>query len=156
MKKILACLVVAGILAALVIVPRAPAASTAPASAAEPTLPDIVVAGFKEFKTGGYTAATNAWARDSSLLQDSQTLLALNTYLSQVCNNAGTFVGADIIRVVNLSANSEVVYATAKFERQLVFLSFTCYKMGDKWLITMIDADKDPAKVLPTNIMSGQ
>jgi len=55
-----------------------------------------------------------------------------------------------MVRVVNLSANTEIVYAVAKYERHLVFMSFTCYKTNNKWLVTWIDADKDPAKFCRT------
>jgi hypothetical protein len=151
MKKILTCLILACTLSAPVMAQRTPSAGSASAG-----LPDIVVDGFKEFMSGGYTAATNAWARDSSLLLDSQALQSLNNYFNQVSSNAGTFVGADIVRVVKLSANTESVFAVAKFQRQVVFMSFTCYRTSDKWLITWIDANKDPSLILPTNIMSGQ
>jgi hypothetical protein len=156
MKKILTCLTVVGFLTALIITQRAPAASTAaPTSSTEPQPPDIVVNGFKEFKTGGYVAATNAWAKESSLLQDAQTLQALNNYFSQISANSGAFVGADVVRIVNLSANTQIVYTVAKFERQLVYISFTCYKTGNKSLVTWIVANKDPSLVLPTMILSG-
>jgi hypothetical protein len=90
------------------------------------------------------------------LLLDPLTLQALNTYFSLVGNNAGKFLGADAVRVVKLSYSTAEVYAVAKFERQVVYLGFTCYKTGDKWIITVINANKDPAKVLPTAMMSGQ
>jgi hypothetical protein len=151
MKKILASLIIAGGLAALLMAQKTPAAP-----AADSDLPDVVVNGFKEYKTGGYTAATNAWARDSSLLLDPLTLQTLQTYLNLIGNNSGPFTSADVVKVVKLSTSTEEVYTVAKFERQLVYLSFTCFKTGDKWIITVIDADKDPAKVLPTNIMSGE
>jgi len=156
MKKILASLVVVGCLAALILTPRTSAANSPAASPTEPAIPDVVVNGFKEFKTGGYSAAITTWSHDSSLLLDSAAQLALNNFFSQISNNAGPFVGADMVRVVNLSPNTEIVYAVTKYERHLVFISFTCYKANNKWLVTWIDADKDPAKVLPTNILSGQ
>jgi hypothetical protein len=148
MKKILASLLVVGGLAALLMAQNTPAASPA-----APDLPDVVVNGFKVFKTGGYTLATAAWARDSSLLLDPLPLPALKTYFSLIGNNAGQFVGADAIQVVKLSTTTEEVYAVAKFERQVIYMGFTCYKVGDKWIITVINADKDPAKILPTAMM---
>jgi len=158
MKKILAglCLLTAGSLSALILAQRAPAASTTAAPNPEAMVPDIVVNGFKEFKTGGYSAATNAWAKDSSLLLDTQTLQNLNNFFNTISSTSGSFVGADVVRVVNLSANTQEVYSVVRYERQVVYIGFTCYKTGDKWIITVIDADKDPLKVLPTNIMSGQ
>jgi len=148
MKKILASLIVASGLAALLMAQRAPVASPT-----EPELPDVVVNGFKVYKTGGYTLATAAWARDSALLLDPLPLPALKTFFSLVGNNAGQFIGADAIQVVKLSNTTEEVYAVAKFERQAVYMGFTCYKTGDKWIITVINADKDPAKILPTAMM---
>jgi hypothetical protein len=158
-KNTFAALVVFSCLSALLMAQKAPAPSATPevpAGPMTPVAPDIVVNGFKEFKSGGYTAAINAWSRDSSLMLDSPTLQSLNNYFSLISNNSGTYVGADMVRVVNLSPNSEIVYAAAKYQRQVVFISFTCYKAGDRWLITVIDANKDPTKVLPTNILSGQ
>jgi hypothetical protein len=156
MKKILTCLTVVGCLAVLIMAQRAPAASTAAStSPATPQPPDIVVNGYKEFKTGGYVAATNAWAKDSSLLLDTQTLQGLNNYFSTISANSGSFQGADVVRLVPLSADTQMVYTVAKFERQLIYISFTCYKTNDKWIITWIVANKDPAVVLPTMIMSG-
>jgi hypothetical protein len=151
MKKILATLIIASGLTALVMAQKTPAASPT-----EPDLPDVVVNGFKEYKSGGYTAATTAWAHDSSLLLDPTALQTLQTYLNVIGNNSGPFTGADIVRVVKLSAASEEVFAVAKFERQMVYMGFTCLKTGDKWIITVIDANKDPLLVLPTNILSGQ
>jgi len=151
MKKLLISLFVASGLTALLMAQKAPVASPT-----EPELPDVVVNGFKEYKSGGYTAATNAWARESSLLLDPQTLQTIQAYLNVIGNNSGPFLAADVVRVVKLSATTEEVYTVAKFERQVVYLGFTCYKASDKWIITLINVNKDPAQVLPTNIMSGQ
>ena len=159
MKKILASLFALGCFATLVMAQNAPAPSattTAPLVSAAPAVPDVVVNGFKEFKSSGYSAAINAWAHDSALMMDSPTLQALNNYFSQANNNAGTYVAADMIRVVILSPNTEIVYAVAKYQRQAVFLSLTCYKASDRWLVTAINANKDATKILPTNILGGQ
>lgn len=152
MKKFLLTLIIASGLTAQVMAQKAPPV----ASPTEPDLPDVVVNGFREYKSGGYTAATIAWAHDSNLLLDPQALQNLNAYLNLIGNNSGIFVAADVVRVVKLSNTTEEVYAVAKFERQVVYFAFTCYKAGDKWIITLINVNKDPAQVLPTNIMSGQ
>jgi hypothetical protein len=154
MKKIISSLLLATCLTTSVMAqkPAAPAATGPDLSA----LPDIVLNGFKEFKTSGYSAATQTWAKGSSLMLDPQTVQNLNNYFSQIGNTSGPFIGPEVIRVVKISADTEVVYAVAKYERQLVFLSFTCFKKADAWLVTSIDADKDPNKVLPTGILSGQ
>jgi len=150
MKKILASFVLASGLAALLMAQKTP---TVASGIPESELPDVVVNGFKGYKTGGYTVATAAWARDSALLLDPLPLPALKTYLSLAGDNAGQFVGADAVQVVKLSNNTEEVYAVAKFERQAVYFAFTCYKVNEKWIITVINANKDPAVVLPTAMM---
>jgi len=153
MKKILIALVLVCSLAVFSFAQSTlPPYASAPAPAA---LPDVVVNGFKAFMNGGYSAATSVWSLNSPLAQDATTLSNINNTFLQESSVAGNFSGAEVIRVVNFSASGEEVYAMAKYQRGTLFVSFTCYKSADKWYVTVIDVDKDPGRILPTNVMGG-
>ncbi len=152
MKKLLTTLVLVCTLAAV-----GTAQSTAPAAPAATVVPDVIVSGYKAFLASGYAAAVAAWSANSPLAIDGATLAGISNVLLNESNLGGNFVGADVIRVVNLSASAELVYALTRYQHGMLFMSFTCYKPSptDKWLVTVIDVDKDPAKILPTNILGG-
>lgn len=130
-------------------------AQTAAASPAAPNVPDVVTEGFRAFLSGGYASATNAWTKNSSMSLDSLAIQAVNNVFLQQVNLAGNFTGAEVVRVVNLSLSVEQVYVAVKYQRGVLFMGFTCYKTGNVWTVTVITIDKDPAKILPTNVMGG-
>jgi len=136
-----------------------PASAAAPAPNTGSTVsgvPDIVANGFLDYMKGGFSSAVEAWSKGSSLEVDSTAKNALSKSLSDEENVAGTFVSPEIIRVVTLSTSSTLVYIFGKYQRGSLFMCFACYKTTDKWLVTSVDIDVDPVKVLPTNLLSGQ
>jgi hypothetical protein len=132
---------------------QAPAAAAVSPSA--PNVPDVVTEGFRAFLSGGYASATFTWTKNSAMSLDAVAIQAVNSVFLQQVNLAGNFTGAEVIRVVNLSMSVEQVYCTVKYQRGALFMGFTCYKSGGVWSVTVITVDKDPSKVLPTNIMGG-
>jgi len=129
-------------------------APTAPATTVS-GVPDAVASGFLTYMKEGYATAVEFWSKGSSLNLDSAAKTALNKSLSDEENIAGTFVAPEIIRVVNLSPSSLLVYIFGKYQRGGLYMCFACYKTSDKWLVTSVASDADPAKVLPTNILAG-
>jgi len=129
------------------------AAAAAPAAAAG--MPDTVAAGFAIYAKNGYASAIDAWSKGSSLEIDAASRNAITKSLSDAENTAGTFAGAELIKSVSLSPSSTLVYVFAKYQKGGLYLAFACSKSGGKWLVTSVTANVDPAKVLPTNILSG-
>jgi hypothetical protein len=118
-------------------------------------VPQIIADGFTAFKSGSYATATVTWSRGSNLELDVQATTAVQATLSKMQNLGGNYLSAELIKIVNLAPSSELVYVIVKYQRGQVFMCFTCYKPAEKWVITSITADADPAKILPTNILSG-
>jgi len=152
MKKILLSLIALGGLAALLMAQKTPSTD----STTESDLPDVVVNGYKAYKSGGYMLASTTWTRDSALAVDPLILPAFRNNLALNTSNGGQFLGADAIATVKLSATTKEIYTVARFERLVIYMNFTCYKVGDKWIVTAIDDNRDPIRILPTAIMSGQ
>ncbi len=130
-------------------------ASPAGAVSASSVIPDILVEGFKGYQTGGYSAATSIWQRSSMLALDPLTVQNLNNQLSALSNQTGPFVSAEVVRMVTLSNSVREVYVSVRCQHGALFMAFTCVKLPDHWIVTVINADKDPAKVIPTNVMGG-
>ncbi len=130
--------------------------ATTPATASPSIgIPDVVVDGFRAYLNGGYAGATSVWSRNSTLQLDTQAVQNMNTILLTEGNLAGAFTGAEVVRIVSLSQSVEEVYVSAKYQNGILFMSFTCYKQPDKWIVTAFAADKDATKIIPTNVMGG-
>jgi len=152
MKKLF--LPLAAVLCALL---AASPAHSAAAPAANPELvPDIVTTGFAAYSRSGYSLALDTWCKGSSLEVDGNAKVTIGKNLSDEENFAGSFAGAETIKVVGLSPSSTLVYTFAKYQKGGLYLCFACVKSAGKWLVTSIVSNSDPAKVLPTNILSGQ
>ncbi len=134
---------------------NAPAAPAAAPAAPASTMPDTVALGFATYARSGYAPAVDVWARGSSLEIDVVSKTAVTKSLSDEENTAGTFVTAELIKTVGLSASSSLTYVFVRYQRGGLFMAFTCSKTPTKWLVTSINAAVDPAKVLPTAILSG-
>ncbi len=154
MKKLLLAFGLLSVCALAFLQAQTPAAPAVPGTVTA-NVPDVIAEGFRAFMTGGYASATNAWTRNSSMSVDSVAIQAVNNVFLQQLNLAGNFTGAEIIRVVNLSLSVEEVFVAVKYQRGVLFMGFTCYKGPNGWTVTAIAIDKDPTKVLPTNILGG-
>jgi len=133
------------------------AQNTAPASSsAGAGVPDIVAGGFTAYIKSGYATAVEFWSKGSSLNLDAPTKTAINKSLSDEENIAGSFIAPEVIKIVNLSSSSILVYISGKYQRGGLYMCFACFKPVDKWLVTSITCDQNPAKILPTEILSGQ
>lgn len=138
------------------------AQAVAPAVLPAPTtvsgVPDTVAAGFTTFMKSGYATAVEVWSRGSSLNLDANATAVINKSLSDEESIAGSFVSPEIIKIVNLSSSSTLVYILGKYQRGALYMCFACYMSPspDKWLVTSIACDTDPAKILPTNLLGGQ
>ncbi len=157
MKKLLIVLVLFTSIAALGVAQNAAPAPAMPTPTTPGGLPDTVVNGFKSFLSSGYGAAMSAWTQNSPLGLQGSTIAALNNVFLQASNVGGNFVGAEVVRIVNFSPSSMEVYIMAKYQKSVLYMSFNCYKSASNptWIINIINADPDPSKILPTNIMGG-
>ncbi len=135
-------------------VPAGPAATSTPTTISG--VPDTLANGFLIYMKSGYATAVEAWSRGSSLEIDANAQLAVTKSLSAEESVAGTFIAPEIIKTVNLSPSSMLVYIFGKYQRGGLYMCFACYKSQEKWLVTSIDCDGDPAKVLPEYLRSGQ
>ncbi len=156
MKKTLIALVLVCLIVSLGAA-QSTAPAPAPASASE--APDIVMNGFKALETKGYIPALDVWTQNSVLGLDKNAIANLNKFflVKTTTGYGGTFTGSDIIRTVNLSQSTEMVYAVATYQHEELFMSFTCFRPRptDKWVVNTIAMNNDPSKILPTNILGG-
>mgnify|MGYP001544524480 CR=1 FL=1 len=126
MKKLILTLLLVGSFAALGV-----AAIAAPAAAQASTtggVPDIIIEGFRSFLSGGYGAATNTWTKNSPLAIDGASIAGVNNVFLAESNLGGSFVGAEVIRIVNFAPSAEEGYVMAKYQCGVLFMSFTGYK----------------------------
>ena len=128
---------------------------SARSSAAEASVPPVVMEGFQELQKNGTLAAMAVWfagsARENDEVQD-----RASAKMTSIQGLFGRVLGYELIRTVLLSVSTERVYVAVKFEKGVAWMSFDCYKPETKWIICRFDFGTNANLVLPPNILGGQ
>lgn len=154
MKKFLVSLLpyfMAGL--ALVSMPAAPAAT--PAAPAAAAVPDIIGKGFDAYKVGN-SNALDVWFKGTPMEKDLESRTKVASQLTNVESVYGKFIGWELVKVVPITASTEIVYAVAKFEKSPLWFAFDCYKATDQWTVPTIRINQNAAGFLPTSVLDGQ
>jgi len=149
MKKLLVSL---AILLALLAPGSAQSAATTPSTA---SVPDIVTKGFDAYNKS-YRDAVDVWFQDSALGKDTATKVNFLTALSGFETGYGKYIGWELLKVVNLTPSTNIVYAVLKFENGPVWMAFMCYKPKDQWIVSSMNLNQNPQPILPAPMLAGQ
>ncbi len=118
-------------------------------------VPDVVTKGFDAY-TKSFSDAVDAWFKDSPLSKDLATKTNFMSALSGFETGYGKYIGWELVKVVNLTPSTCVVYAVLKFENGPVWMAFMCYKPKDAWIVSSMNLNQNPQPVLPPAMLAGQ
>jgi len=148
MKKTLAAL-------ALLLLALAVPTVTHAAPATAPAVPDIVTKGFDAYKKSS-ADAIDTWFLGSPMEKDVQARVTVAGNLGNFEKVYGAYLGWELIKVVPITASTEIVYAVAKFEKGPLWIAFNCYKAADQWTLPSIRLNQSAENILPQSILSGE
>ena len=121
-------------------------------SAKENGIPDILLRGLVTYKAKGADAAMTAWIKGSPIEGDKTALSQANIF-RQIESLYGAYIGYDLIRIVDITPSSKLVYIQMNFEKGPVFASFLCYLKKTEWIIENLDFNTAPDKILPSDLL---
>lgn len=119
---------------------------SAPALSSE--LPSVVIKGLQRYRQDGAEGAVSNWLHNSPLEKTGElgTLVKMLRNIEHLC---GKFQGYETAGVHEFTSKSRFVYLQLNYDSCPVFGHFVAYEGKDGWVITQINFNAKPEKVLP-------
>ncbi len=125
------------------------------APAAAPAVPEVVTKGFEAYKKSS-ADAINAWYVGSPMEKNSEARLTFGNNLANFEKGYGKYLGWELVKVVPITASTEIVYAVIKYEKGPIWVAFDCYKAADQWVLPSIRLQTNAQGLLPPSLLGGQ
>jgi hypothetical protein len=118
------------------------------ASAYAQDIPPIVVEGLEIYSLHGIEPALKVWAKDGPL-EGSESLAGLAYKLADAEKFLVDYESYELVEVRSFNPVSKAVFLTLNYNKGPLFVKFLTYRpKGGAWVITAIEFDLDPEKVL--------
>lgn len=112
-------------------------------------IPAVIVAGLKEYKTGGAESAIKAWVKGSSMEKNIDDALSQANSFKKIEEFYGNYLAYHLIDIVNITETSRIVSISMNFEKGPVFARFLAYKTDKDWILVNFDFNTKPEIILP-------
>ena len=126
----------------------------APAHASE-RAPQIVIDGLLAYKADGAGAAVATWLKGSAL-SSQKTAEQLEQQLQKVGRTCGQYRGYETVHVNPFSDSARFVYMQLNYGACPLFGRFVVYNTGRSWVLTQVNFNANPEKVLPQRLLTSE
>lgn len=123
------------------------------ADAEELWIAPVIVKGFEAYKRDGAEAAMQSWL-EASPLEEHFPPGKLVQPLKKLEGLYGRYKTFHPIRVNRLTPTSRIVYLASDHQRGALFWSFLTYKTERGWIVTFVNTNTQPGRILPTSVVS--
>ncbi|MBL1259230.1 MAG: hypothetical protein COB33_001715 [Thiotrichaceae bacterium] len=123
----------------------------APVNAAE-RAPQIIIDGLLAYKTDGAGVAVATWLKGSAL-SSKKTADRLEQQLQKVGRTCGQYRGYETVHVNPFSDSARFVYMQLNYGACPLFGRFVVYNTGRSWVLTQVNFNANPEKVLPPQLL---
>ncbi len=124
----------------------------APLQASE-RAPQIIIDGLLAYKTDGADKAVSVWLKGSAL-SSKKTAAQLEKQLLQVGRTCGQYRGYETVHVNPFSDSARFVYMQLNYGACPLFGRFVVYNTGRGWVLTQVNFNANPEKVLPQRLLT--
>lgn len=118
-------------------------------------VPDSYQKAMKLYKEENSQAMLKALFAGSPI-SDQKAIDNINTELQKAEGVCGKYVDYELIKKVDLTDSSMILYTQINFQKCPMFVYEIYYKIGDNWVVTQINFDTNPVNIFPTALMSGE
>ncbi len=125
------------------------------AAAQENDVPPIVLSGLKTYRAESPEAALKTWAVGGPMEGADSLLSQATTLLRQIESRYGKYREFDLIKEVNLTPTTKIVYLQMNFQKGPLFARFVCYLTELNWVIATVDFHTKPELILPPSLLGG-
>lgn len=122
------------------------------AVAKEDEIPSVVLSGLKAYQADGAEAALKTWLVGSPMEGENVALSQANIF-RQAETLYGKYVGFHLIKVVDLTPSTKLVYLQINYQEGPFFTNFVCYKTESGWIIPTLTFHTEAEKVIPSEIL---
>ena len=113
-----------------------------------------VEAGFAAYEKGGAQAAITEWVKGSPM-EGSKEALSQANLMAQIEVFYGPFQGHSVVQTKQLSASTQILYATFDYQQGPAFAYFLLYRQpGKGWIIPQFKFHTDFVQVWPASVYS--
>lgn len=113
--------------------------------------PLFVTQGFDALKVNDIDKAFKIWTDSSIPVIRGNAPILTSTMSSIINNTVGKCIGYMVIDTLSLTTNTKIVYVESQHESGALFWRLTVHQTPTKPLITSIDFNTDPSKIIPMN-----
>lgn len=121
-------------------------------SALADELPPLIRNGFHSYTQNGAEAAVKTWMENSPLKRTSEVgnIVKMLQNVERLC---GQYNGYDVAKIHDFSAKTRFIYLQLNYTSCPIFGRFVAYEGERGWLVTELNFNAKPEKVLPAYML---
>lgn len=122
-------------------------------SAAEETMPTVIMDGLKAYKKKGPEAAIKAWIKGGPMERKEKESLQYGASFKAIEEYYGSYKAHQMISRKDISSTSQLIILSMDFERGPVFARFLAYKGEKGWFLVSFDFNTKPEVIMPALLL---
>ncbi len=124
-------------------------------AAGEDDIPPVVLYGLKVYRAESPEAAFKTWIVGGPLEGDVSFLNQATSLFRQTESHYGKYREFDLIKVVDLTPTTKIIYLQMNFQKGPLFARFVCYRTELNWVIATMDFHTRAELILPPSFLDG-
>ena len=124
-------------------------------AADEQEIPDVVLSGLRTYRSETPNAAFKVWLVGSPMENEGSLMVQGADMFQKTEAHYGKYREFQLIKTVNLTPTSKIIYLQMNFEKGPLFAKFLCYRTDLKWIIAMFDFHTKAEIILPPGLLDG-